>query len=181
MGLLPALLVESVFFLAIGFEETRRVFARIASRRTQSLIMISSGILPFGIATITAGTFDSHAFFILLGLSAVVSCWYWLLPHRVAYDIGFLIIVAAVLRLARLCLALCLSQCRAASRPIGSSDVDPLAFIALLIQRGWDPDPSRFWPTRQEWQVGLIQYSLLLIVAMLAGGRASAYVRAAAR
>ena len=168
-GLLPAFMIEAMFFLSIGFEQTRALFARISPRRLQSLIMIVSGILPYVIATRSAGTFDQHAFLILLGLCVVVSCWYWVLPHRIAYDVGFLIIVAAVIVL----------------RVFGSIYISPaprlkidilghlmwirLAIIAMLVQRGWDVGPVSFWPRRREWQLGLIQFVLMIVPLFLFG------------
>jgi CAAX protease family protein len=168
-GLLPAFMIEAMFFLTIGFEQTRMLFARISPRRLQSLIMIVSGTLPYVIAARSAGTFDQHAFLILLGLCVVVSCWYWVLPHRIVYDVGFLVIVAAVIVLRVFGWIYISPAPRLKIDILGHLMWIRLAIIAMLIQRGWDVGPVSFWPKRREWQLGLVQFALMIVPLFLFG------------
>ena len=168
-GLLPAFMIEAIFFLSIGFTETRLLFARIRPLRLQSSIMIVSGILPYVVATRAAGTFDPHAFLILLGLCTVISCWYWVLPRRIAYDVGFLIVVAAVIVLRVFGWLYVSPMPRLKIDILGHLMWIRLAIIAMLVQRGWDVGPVSFWPKRREWQLGVIQYVLMIVPLFLFG------------
>lgn len=168
-AVLPAFMIEAMFFISIGFEETRMLFGRIAPQRLQCLMMIVSGVLPYVVATRPGGTFDQHAFLILLGLCAVVSCWYWVLPHRIAYDIGFLVIVAAVIVLRVFGWIYVSPTPRLKIDILGHLMWIRLAIIAMLIQRGWDVGPVSFWPRRHEWQLGAVQYALMIVPLFLFG------------
>ncbi len=168
---LPAFLLEAVFYLACGFEETRAWFARINSRRTQAAILWMSALLPYLIFSLSAGTFQRNAFQLLVALSAVFAFWYAILPRRFAYDAGFLIIGAAPILL------------RVFQRIYRSPDehtrVDVLGHLmwirvgiaALLVLREWDPGPFSFWPRRNEWKTGTVYYLLFVMpIAALAIG-----------
>ncbi|MGA8026940.1 MAG: hypothetical protein WB992_07320, partial [Bryobacteraceae bacterium] len=92
---LPAFLVEAVFYLGAVFEDTRAWFSRINSRRAQAGILWISALLPYLIFSFAAGTFQRNAFYLLAVLCAAFAFWYAVLPHRFAYDFGFLVIGAA--------------------------------------------------------------------------------------
>lgn len=168
---LPAFLLEAVFYLASGFEETRTWFARIQSRRTQAALLWMSALLPYLIFSLSTGTFQRNAFQLLAVLTAVFALWYAVLPRRFAYDAGFLIIGAAPILL------------RVFPRIYRSPDehtrVDVLGHLmwirvgimALLVLREWDPGPFSLWPRRDEWKTGILYYLLAVVpIAALAMG-----------
>jgi membrane protease YdiL (CAAX protease family) len=160
---LPAFFVEAIFYLGSGFDETRTLFARIRPPAAQAAILWISAVLPFLIFSLAAGTFERNTFYLLCMLCAVFAFWYAVLPHRIAYDIGFLIIGAAPIIL-RVFQRIYLS-------PDNHIRVDVLGHLmwirlgiaALLILRGWDPGPFSFWPRRGEWKIGILYYLFVLI------------------
>lgn len=170
---LPAFLIEAIFYLGSGFEQTRTWFARIRPPGAQAAILWISALLPFLIFSLGAGTFQRNTFYLLCMLCAVFAFWYVVLPHRIAYDVGFLIIGAApiVLRVFQ----------RVYFAPDNHIRVDVLGHLmwirlgiaALLILRGWDPGAFSFWPRRAEWKTGMVYYFLVLIpiVAVAIGVR----------
>jgi membrane protease YdiL (CAAX protease family) len=168
---LPAFLIEALFYVASGFEDTRAWFSRIHPRRTQAGLLWVSALLPYMLFTLSAGTFQRNAFQLLAVLTAVVAFWYAVVPRRFAYDAGFLVIVAApvILRVFQ----------RIYRSPDYHTRIDILGhlmwirvgIVALLVLREWDPGSFSFWPDREEWKTGLFYYLLFLVpIAVLAIG-----------
>lgn len=168
---LPALLIEAIFYVGAGFEQTRSWFGSIRSRVAQAAILWISALLPFLTFSLEAQTFSRNAFYLLGMLCAVFAFWYVVLPHRAAYDAGFLIVGAApvILRTFQ----------RIYLSPDDHIRVDVLGHLmwirlgiaALLILRGWDAGAFSFWPRREEWKTGIFYYLLVLapIVALALG------------
>ncbi len=164
---LPAFLLESVFYLASVFESTRARFASLRSPSRKGLLLWGSALLPYLVFTFLAGTFHRNAFTLIALLTGLLSFWYILLPRRPAYDIGFLVIVAAPVVL------------RAFPRIYLSPDphlrIDilghlmwiRLAIAVLLILRKWDPGAFGFWPNAQEWRIGLLCYIAAIVPIVL--------------
>lgn len=166
---LPAFLVEAVFYLASGFEETRAWFSRITSRRAQAGILWIGALVPYLIFSFASGTFQRNAFYLLAALSAVLAFWYAVLPHRFAYDFGFLVIAAAPV----------ISRVfhRIYRSPDDHLPMDVLGHLmwirvgiaALLVLRQWDAGAFGFWPRRNEWRTGILYYLLFLVPIALLG------------
>ncbi|MBV9294948.1 MAG: CPBP family intramembrane metalloprotease [Acidobacteriaceae bacterium] len=164
---LPAFLVEAVFYLASGFENTLSWFGAINSRRAQAGMLWISALLPYLIFSFASGTFQRNAFYLLTFLAGMLSFWYAVLPRRFAYDLGFLVIAAApvITRVFQ----------RIYRSPDDHLRIDVLGHLmwirigiaALLVLRGWDPGAFSFWPTRDEWRTGILYY-LLFVVPIIA-------------
>jgi membrane protease YdiL (CAAX protease family) len=170
-GVMPAFLVEAVFFVGAGFEQTRQAFARVKPPALQSAILLASAVIPNAIVTMTAGTFDSHGFLILLGLCAVVSFWYVVLPRRIAYDVGLLVILAAAMVLHVFPRLYVSPSANLHIEILGHLMWIRLALVVLLVQRDLDMGPVSFWPNRAEWREGLLQYALAIVpISLLACG-----------
>ncbi len=163
----PAFLVEAIFYLGSGFEETRAWFSGINSRRSQAGILWISALLPYLIFSFASGTFQRSAFYLLAFLCGILAFWYAVLPHRFAYDFGFMVIAAAPI-IVRVFLRIYRS-------PDDHLRIDVLAHLmwirvgvaALLVLREWDPGAFSFWPDRDEWRTGILYY-LLFIIPLLA-------------
>lgn len=161
-GVLPAFLFESAFFLAVGFEATRALFSRILPI-LQSLTLWVSSFIPYLLVSLTAHTFDSHSFLVICGISALVSFWWVVFPRRLAFDIAFLCVAAAVIVM-RLFSWLYIS-------PMPHFDVDVLGhlmwiritFLAFLVQRGFKVAGVGFWPHAREWREGVLQFSIAIL------------------
>jgi uncharacterized protein len=160
---LPAFLLESLFYLAAMFEETRAWFARVRPRRTQGALLWISALLPYLVFSLAAGTFQRNAFYLLAVLAAVFSFFYAYAPRRAAYDLGFLVIAAAPImeRVFR----------RIYQSPDDHLRIDILGhlmwirvgILALLVLREWDPGPLTLWPRPAEWRIGLLWYAAVLV------------------
>jgi uncharacterized protein len=163
IGVLPAFLMEAIFFLAVGFEGARQSLLRIRPPVLLSAVLLASAVLPYAIATVTAGTFDSHAFLLLLALCAVISFWWTAFPRRISYDIAFLVIVAAV-EILRVFGRLYISPAPDLKLEIlGHLMWIRLALTILLLQRRLDVGPFGFWPTASEWKTGALAFAIGII------------------
>jgi hypothetical protein len=168
VGVLPAFLFEAPCFIAAGFEQTRQVLSSITRPWQLSLLLIATSLPPYLLITTTAGTFDSHAFYILVALVALISFWWVIFPHRTAYEAGFLIVasIPIVLRIFQ----------RLYVSPEAHFDISILghvmwirvALIALLVQRDFKLGPVSFWPTLREWREGLLQFAIAIIPLSIA-------------
>lgn len=144
-------------------ESTRAVFARVRSMRTQALLLFVSALLPYLIFSIGAGTFQRHAFFLLAGLVAVLTFWYLVLPHRWAYDFGFLVVAAApvILKVFKVIYV----------SPLPHLQLDFLGhlmwirvgLIALVCFRKWDAGPIGLWPNWAEWRTGVFWFAVMVL------------------
>jgi membrane protease YdiL (CAAX protease family) len=155
----PAFLLETLFYLSSAFENTRVRFAELGSARTKAALLWLSALLPYLIFAWAAGTFERNAFYLLAALSAVLAFWHAILPRRLAYDLGFLVIAAAPF------------ITRVFNRIYHSPDphlrVDVLGhlmwirvgLVALLALREWDPGPVSLWPNSREWRTGWLWFA----------------------
>ncbi len=166
-AVLPAFLLEALFFLAATFSSVREALARIGSPRTEALLLWLSSSVPYLVYSLAAGTFQPRPFYLLLLLTAVLCFWQVLLPHRIVYDLGFLVIAAAPI-VTRVFL-------RIYQSPDPAVHVDVLGHVmwlrvgifALLGLRGWNPGPFGLWPELHEWRAGAVWY-LIAIVPIVA-------------
>lgn len=169
----PAFMLEAAFYLASLLEETRDWFKMLPGAfrlpRLQAALLWLSALLPYLVFSLSAGTFDRRAFYLLAGLTAVFAFWHAVLPRRFAYDFGFLAIAATPI------------VTRVFSRIYRSPDnhlqMDILGHLmwirlgvfALLVLREWNPGPFGFWPRAREWRTGVIWYLVSIVpVAALA-------------
>ena len=127
-----------------------------------------SALIPYLVFSLSAGTFQRNAFYLLALLTAALAFWHAILPRRFVYDAGFLVIAAAPF------------ITRVFSRIYHSPDVhlrvDVLGhlmwiragLVALLVLRGWNPGPVSLWPTAAEWRAGLVWFGLgILPIALV--------------
>jgi membrane protease YdiL (CAAX protease family) len=161
---LPAFCLEAVFYLGAVFGGTRAAFARIRPEIAQSVLLWLSALAPYIIFSLGAGTFQIQAFYLLILLTGVLSFWFVVLPRRLAYDAGFLVIAAAPF-IARV------FQRIYQSPDAHLRDVDVLGHLmwirvgiaALLIFRNWNPGSFGFWPRLRDWRVGVMYYFAIIV------------------
>jgi membrane protease YdiL (CAAX protease family) len=159
-ALLPAFLIESFFYLAAGFESTRAVFAGIRSPSRQALLLLVSGLLPYFILSTPTGLFRLNAFLLLGCLVAVCSFWHVILPRRPAFDVGFLVLIAAPL-IARAFPRIYLTpDSSLATNILGHLMWIRVTSLAFLFIRGWDAGPVGFWPSWREWRWGALTFAM---------------------
>ncbi|MFZ0589857.1 MAG: CPBP family glutamic-type intramembrane protease [Bryobacteraceae bacterium] len=162
-GVLPAFLFESIFFLGAGFESTRAVFSRFSPPWIQSLALWVSSLVPYLLVSLTASTFESHSFVLLCVVSALVSFWWVIVPRRLALDIAFLAIAAAVI-VVRLFSWLYVSPLPHFELSIlGHLMWIRLTLMVLLVQRGFQVRGVGFWPRLREWREGVLQFLIAIL------------------
>jgi membrane protease YdiL (CAAX protease family) len=164
---LPAFLLEAVFYLGSIFEETRTWLLQFRPARVQAAFLWFSALAPYLIFSLSAGTFARNSFYLLAALTAVLAFWYALLPRRVAYDVGFLVVAAAPL----------VSRVfgRIYSSPDEHLQADILGHLmwirlgiaALLVLREWNPGAFGLWPRPREWRIGILYYLAGIIPLVL--------------
>ena len=168
---LPAFLLEAVFYLGSVFEDTRVWLARFRPVRMQAVFLWFSALAPYLIFSFGTDTFQRNSFYLLAGLTAVLSFWYALLPRRPTYDFGFLVVAAAPL--------VSRAFARIYRSPDEHLDADILGHLmwirlgiaALLVLREWNPGAFGFWPRSREWRIGTLYYLISIIpIVVLALG-----------
>ncbi len=169
---LPTFLIEAIFYLGSVFDETRawfsRGFGRVRSPQLQAAVLWLSALLPYLVFSLGAGTFQRNAFYLLAALCAIVAFWYAILPRRITYDIGFLIVAAAPVIL-RVFPRIYRAPDERIAELLGHLMWIRLGIAALLVLREWNPGPFSFWPRAREWKIGVIYYLLVLIPVALLG------------
>ncbi len=170
-AVLPAFLLEALFYLTATFRSVREALVRTGSPRTEALALWGSAVLPYLVFSLATGTFRARAFYLLLGLTAVLSVWQAVLPRRLLYDLGFLVVAAAPI-VARVFV-------RIYQSPDPTIHVDVLGHVmwlrvgifALLGLRRWDPGSFGLWPAMHEWKAGVLWYLVAIVpIAVLALG-----------
>jgi membrane protease YdiL (CAAX protease family) len=159
----PAFCVEAIFYLGAVFAETRAAFARIRPEIAQAGLLWTSALVPYAIFSLSAGTFQPRAFYVLILLTGVLSFWFVVLPRRLAYDAGFLVIAAApfIARVFQRIYASPDEQLRVDI--LGHLMWIRLGIAALLIFRNWNPGSFGFWPRLRDWRVGILYYLAIVV------------------
>ncbi len=163
-AVLPAFLLEAIFYLGAIFAETRAAFARLRPELVQGALLWMSALAPYAIFSLSAGTFHARAFSVLILITGVFSFWFVLLPRRLAYDIGFLVIAAAPL-VTEAFHSIYLSPDKNLEgiAILGQLMWIRVGVIALLLFRNWDPGPFGFWPDWREWKIGIAWYAASIV------------------
>src|ERR1700732_4140264 len=71
LAVLPAFLVEIVFYLAPGFATVRKAFDRLGSKTFRAGMLAGTGILPYLIESLRTSTFELTSFLVLLAVVLV--------------------------------------------------------------------------------------------------------------
>jgi uncharacterized protein len=160
---LPACLLESAFYVAATFEDTRRWFSRTLDRVQQAMLLYASALLPYLVFSLIAGQFDSRRFLLLAILTALFANWYTLVPRRLPYDIGFVAIAAAPI------ISHVFRRIYTAPNPEIAVDIlghlmwIRLGVLALLTIRPWNPGRFQLWPAKADWRSGAFWYAVTLV------------------
>jgi membrane protease YdiL (CAAX protease family) len=97
-------------------------------------------------------------------LTLLLAYWYIVSPRRWAYDVGFLIVVAAPI------VQHVFARIYVSPDPglrigdaLGHLMWIRLGIAALFIERGWYPGDFGFWPTAKEWMLGTLWFAIAAI------------------
>jgi membrane protease YdiL (CAAX protease family) len=160
---LPAFMVETLFYLGSLFENSRRWFASLGGARRQAALLWLSALLPYLIFSIGAGVVTRNGFYLLALLSGILAFWHAVLPRRLAYDAGFLIVAAAPF-ITKVFSRIYVSPDQHLKVDIlGHLMWIRLGLISLLVFREWDPGPIGLWPKKREWLIGTLWFVLMIL------------------
>ncbi len=148
------MLCESFFYLASVFKQTRDLFKKLRSVIVQSLLLWLSALVPYLIFSLSANVFNRNCFYLLAGLTLIFSFWYAVVPRRVAYDIGFLVLAAAPQITGVFKRFYVIRQMDV----LGHTMWIHVGIFALLVLRDWKSGEFSFWPQPREWQIGSVVF-----------------------
>ncbi|MBI4907006.1 MAG: CPBP family intramembrane metalloprotease [Acidobacteria bacterium] len=169
MFVLPALLLESSFYIAPAFGAIRE---KLSSLRSWLLpVGLVCAAVPYLIVSIGLGNFSFIGLLTLVVLPGIVLLWYRILPHTMATDLVFLVLMATVF----------LSGTFASiyMNPAGKPSIDIIGrmmwirtgVLAVLLIRGVQNVNYGFFPSASDWLTGtrFFLYSVLLIAPVALG------------
>jgi membrane protease YdiL (CAAX protease family) len=165
-AVLPAFLVELAFYLVPGFGSVRKRFDAFASRPRRAPLLAASGVIPYLIESLGTRTFHLVAFLELLALVLLAAFWYvsarQMSGRNTLADLLFLTFMAAVYL----------------SRPFDRIYGQPaphvplailgqlmwirLGLMAVLSLRSLEDAHFGFFPTREEWRIGVQHFLFFL-------------------
>ncbi|MBV9267713.1 MAG: CPBP family intramembrane metalloprotease [Acidobacteriaceae bacterium] len=159
----PAFILETLFYLASVFEKSRELLAAIPGQARKALILWSTALTPYMVFAAAGHTLQRNAFLLLAGLAAVLTFWNVVLPRRVAYDAGFLVVAAAPF-ITRV-------FARIYRGPVDHFHLDilghlmwiRLGLLSLILLRHWDPGPVSLWPRTREWRIGVAWFAVVAL------------------
>jgi len=179
MAVVPAFLVEAALYLTAGMEATRKRLEQLR-RPVLAAWMTAAAPLPYTIYALAAGLWSWSSIAAIVGIGAIVSFWYVLLPRRPAVDFAFLGVLAALV-LAKVFAGLYPSPMpRLRLDILGFTMLIRTALLAVLSLRRMEGIGFGFVPKRHEWLIALKLYALFLPIGLavaLATGFVAADVR----
>jgi membrane protease YdiL (CAAX protease family) len=175
IAVLPAFLMEAIFYLMPGFAEVRKAFDRLGGKPLRAALLAASGVIPYLVEAPRTGTFRLSSFVALLAVVVVTAFWYARMRPGVVSDLLFLALIAA----AYLPTFKFFEQIYGQLAPhvplaiLGRLMWIRLGIMAVFSLRGI-PDPRfGFIPSRSEWRIGFLYYLFFLPV----GGAIAYFLR----
>jgi len=164
LAVLPAFLIEAVFYLMPGFEAVRKGFDRLGSKPLRALVLTAFALIPYLVEAPRTGTFRLSSFVALLAVVVVAAFWYaWIRPSLPA-DLLFMAFLAAVY------LSKIFDQIYGQPAPhvklaiLGQLMWIRLGILAVLSLRSLPNARFGFVPSRSEWRIGILFYLFFLPV-----------------
>jgi len=164
LALLPAFLVELVFYLGAGFAAVRKAFDQLGSNSFRALLLTCSGVLPYLIESLRTGSFRFMYFLALLSLVAVASFWYAALRSSILTDFLFLAFMAAVYLSKVFDFVYGRPAPHIALAILGKLMWIRLGVLAVLSLRRIPDARFGFLPSSKEWRIGVLVYLCFLPV-----------------
>jgi uncharacterized protein len=144
-------------------ESTRQAIRTALTRSQTAIFLFLSALLPYLVFTIQAETFHRNALILLVGLVGVFAFWHLVLPRRLAYDFGFLVIAALPILL-RVFKRIYLSpDPHIRLDVLGQLMWIRVGLVGLLLLREWNPGPVGLWPTSKEWRSGIAWFVAMIV------------------
>ena len=165
-AVLPAFLVEIVFYLAPGFAAVRKAFDRLGSKAFRAVLLAGSGVLPYLIESLRTGTFQLTSFVVLLAVVLVASFWYASIRRSLPVDFLFLAFMAAVYLSKTFDYVYGRPSPHLALAILGKVMWIRLGVMAVLSLRSIEDARFGFIPSLKEWRTGVLMYVCYLPVGL---------------
>jgi membrane protease YdiL (CAAX protease family) len=164
IAVVPAILLETAFYVMPGSEWARKTFDALGARPLRAALLTASAVLPCLVATVRADTFQFPWFLTLLAAALAASFWYaWIRPN-LAVDLLFLAFMAAIYLSKLFDHAYGQPAPHAQLAYLGRLMWIRLGIMAVLSLRGLEDVKFGFWPAAREWRIGFLYYLAFLPV-----------------
>ena len=167
LALLPAFLVELALYIMPGFAGVRRALAALPAA-VLALLLSGAAMVPYVLATVPLGAFHLASLLAVGAIAAVIAFWYVPLKPRLATDLLFLTVIAAVF-LSHAFRTLYPAPARTLPLEVlGRLMWVHTGVIAVLCIRGLEAGFG-FVPQPREWRIGILLTLCFVPVAALLG------------
>jgi len=162
--LLPAFLAELLFYVLPASPRFRKAFDRVPAV-LQALLLFASALIPYLLLNLPAGLPPVERLAVLAALCAVICSWFLILPKKAFFDLLLLGFLAALL-LNKVWWAPFYPSPRDGPNVtiLGQSLWYRLGIAVFLFHRRWPNTNFGFWPSRDDWRIGLQHFGLLVAV-----------------
>jgi hypothetical protein len=164
MPVIAAFLVETPFYLVIGFPALRQ---RIAGARLPGGLpayLAVSALLPYLACCSGAFPFQWTALARLALMALGIGLWYVVLPAAALADLGFLALTGALIMSPYLA-PVYPDYLKQHLNILGHITVIQMTVMVLTLQRRVPETGLGFWPTGREWRTGALHFLYFLAVA----------------
>ncbi|MGA2183659.1 MAG: CPBP family intramembrane glutamic endopeptidase [Bryobacteraceae bacterium] len=167
VAVLPAFLVELALYILPGFAGVRRTLAALPAA-VLALLLTGAAMAPYVLATVPLGSFHLASLLAVGAVAALIAFWYVPLKPRLATDLLFLAVIAAVF-LSHAFRTLYPAPVRTLPLEIlGRLMWVHTGIIAVLCIRGLEAGFG-FVPRPREWRIGVLFTLCFLPVGALLG------------
>ena len=164
LAVLPAFLIEAVFYLMPGFDAVRKAFDSLGGKPLRAVLLVAFALIPYLVEAPRTGAFRLASFVALLAVVTVAAFWYACIRPSLPADLLFLAFLAAVY------LSKLFDQIYGQPAPhvklavLGQLMWIRLGILAVLSLRSLPNARFGFVPSRSEWRIGILYYLLFLPV-----------------
>jgi membrane protease YdiL (CAAX protease family) len=171
LAVIPAFLVEFVFYLAPGFPAVREKFDALGSAPLRASLLSASGLLPYLMVSLRTGSFGAIHFLELAAAVLIATFLYVWIPRGLLADLVFLAFMAAVYLNRPFDRVYGTPAPHVALGILGQLMWIRLGLMAVLSLRQPLLDDARlgFLPSLQDWRVGVQHYFYFLPVGAALG------------
>ena len=166
-AVLPAFLIELAFYILPGFAGVRRSLSALP-KTVLAVLLTGAAIVPYSLVTVPLGSFHVLSMLTVFAIAAVIAFWYILMKPRLAADLLFLAVVAALF-LSHIFQILYPAPTHAVPLEIlGRLMLVHTGVISVLCIRGLEAGFG-FVPSAREWRIGFLYTLCFLPVGALLG------------
>jgi membrane protease YdiL (CAAX protease family) len=161
---IAAFLVETPFYLVIGFPALRRRIGALRPPAGLPAYLAVSALLPYLVCCCGALPFQWTALARLLAMALAIALWYVVLPAMALADLGFLALTGALILTGYLA-PVYPDYLKQHLIILGHVTVIQMTVMVLILQRRVPETGLGFWPSGREWRVGVLHFLYFMAIA----------------